>query len=341
MGRIDQPNICQKGGRTYFRRKEAGKDYYIRLPSVDDPRFAEAYQKAKGETEPREAPRAGTMGALVAEYRASAEFRNIPSDKTRSNYERYMGMLERDHGNKMVKDLSPRDVELERDKMGDTPGKANNWTARLTMLMKFGIRRGYRQTNPVDGLKPLKLGEHEPWPREVIAAALAQATSMTRLAIVTGLCSGARIGDAIRLQHGWHDGEMMEFRSSKKKIDVAVPMHPLWIEEIARIPRKATTLLYDRQGKPFKNTSALQERIRDLMKRIGHPGFTFHGLRKNAACYLKELGLSDNEIGSILAMNTDTVRHYTKRSSAYMVAKGAMERIVKGDVIPLAGGRRK
>lgn len=341
MGRIDQPNVCQKGGRTYFRKKEAGKDYYIRLPNVDDPSFAEAYQRAKGEAEPREAPRAGTIRALVAQYRASAEFRNVPSDKTKRNYERYMAMLERDHGNKLVKDMSPQNVLDERDKMAATPGKANNWVARLNMLMKFSIMRGYRQTNPVAGIKPLTIGEHEPWPREAIAAALIEATPMTRLAIITGLCSGARIGDAIRLQHGWHDGEMMEFRSSKKKIDVAVPMHPLWIEEIARVPRKATTLLYDRQGKPFKNTSALQERIRDLMKRIGFPGYSFHGLRKNAACYLKELGLSDNEIGSILAMNTDTVRHYTKRSSAYMVAKGALERIVKGDVIPLAGGRRK
>lgn len=339
MGSVKLPNVSVKDGRTYYRKKEGGKDYYLRLPPIDSPLFAEAYQKAKGRAE-REIPHAGTMASLVAEYRSSAEFRNIPSPATRRNYERYLDIFVRDYGDKMVADLNPATVERERDKMGGKPGKANNWTARLNMLMQFAIRRGYRQTNPVTGIKPLPLGEHEPWPADVLALALAKATPMTRLAIITGLCSGARIGDAIKLRHDWHDGEMMEFRSSKKKIDVAVPMHPLWLDELAKHPKKAVTLLYDRQGKPFKDTKALQERIRDLMKSLGHPGFTFHGLRKNAACYLSELGLSDREIGSILAMDTDTVRHYTKRSRALMVARGAAERIKKGDVIPFAGGRR-
>jgi integrase len=340
MGSIDLPNVCQKKGRTYYRKKEAGKDFYVRLPDPDEPGFAEAYQRLKNAPE-RPKPKAGTMAALVAEYRASAEFKNIPSDNTRQNYGRYLDMLVADHGDKLAVDLSQRDIYRERDKMGETPGKANNWVARLNTLMKFAILRGYRQTNPAAEIKPLPIGEHEPWPKEVLEVALANATPMTRLAIVTGLCTGARIGDAIKLRHDWHDGEMLEFRSSKKQIDVAVPMHPLLIAELAKHERKAVTLLYDRSGKPFKSTSALQERIRDLMKSVGRPGYSFHGLRKNAACYLAELGLSDREIGSILAMTPDTVRHYTKRSRALMVAKGAAERIKKGDVISFAGGRGK
>jgi hypothetical protein len=41
---------------------------------------------------------------------------------------------------------------------------------------------------------------------------------------------------------------MMEFVAEKNKADVAVPVHPLWIEEIAKVPRKAVTILYDRSG---------------------------------------------------------------------------------------------
>lgn len=341
MGSVELPNVCVKrNGRTYYRRKEAGKDYYLRLPAIDDPRFAGAYQRAKG-VEPRVAPRKGTMAALVAEYRASAEFKNIPSPNTRQNYNRYLDIFVEHHGIRPVADMSRADVLRERDKFADKPGKANNWTARLNTLMKFGIQRGYRTTNPAEDIPPLPIGEREPWPADVLKVALIEATPMTRLAIITGLCSGARIGDAVRLEHSWHDGAMMQFLSSKKKIDVAVPMHPLWLAEIAKHPRRAMTILYDRTGNPFRSTSALQERIRDLMKRIGHPGYSFHGLRKNAACYLSELGLSDREIGSILAMDPETVRHYTKRSRALMVARGAAERIVRGDVIPIAGGRAK
>ncbi|MES2902852.1 MAG: hypothetical protein V4696_01580 [Pseudomonadota bacterium] len=341
MGRIDLKNVHQKkDGRVYYRKKEAGRDYYVRLPAIDDPNFAEAYQRVS-KTQEREPVKRGTMAALVAEYRGSAEFRNIPSANTRQNYSRYLDIFVQDHGNKPVEAMSARDVLRERDKFGDKPGKANNWSARLNTLMKFGIRRGYRTTNPAADIKPLPIGEHEPWPREVLTAALANATPMTRLAIVTGLCSGARIGDAIKMQHSWHDGHVMQYRAGKNQTEVAVPMHPLWIAELAKHERKAVTLLYDRSGKPFKSTTALQERIRDLMKSIDSFGYSFHGLRKNAACYLAELGLSDTEIGSVVAMSPQTVRHYTKRSRALMIAIGAAERIKMGDVIPIAGGQKK
>lgn len=339
MGRIEQPNVCQKGGRTYYRKKEGGKDYYLRLPDVDDPRFAEALQRARGGPKRGDA-RPGTMAALVAEYKQSAEFLSIRSEATRRNYLRYLDIFATDHGSQLVAKMSVQDVYRERDKFADKPGKANNWTARLNTLMKFAVRREYRQTNPAQDVKPLPLGEREPWPADVLELALAKAQTTTRLAIVTGLCSGARIGDAIKMRHNWHDGHIMQFRTGKNKADVAVPMHPLWITELAAHPKKSVTILYDRSGKPFKDTKALQERIRDLMKAIGHPGYSFHGLRKNAACYLKELGLSDLEIGTIVGMTPQTVRKYTKRASALMVARGVAERIVKGDVVPISGGRR-
>ena len=65
--------------------------------------------------------------------------------------------------------------------------------------------------------------------------------------------------------------------------------------------------------------------------------YTFHGLRKNAACYLAEMGLNDGQIGAICAMTPDTVRKYTKRSSAYMIAQGAAENVKRGDVLSIKG----
>lgn len=338
MGRIELPNVCQKGGRVYYRYKVGQKDYYHRLPPLDSPNFATAYERMQGKVE-RETPQAGTISALVAEYRASAEFKSIRSPITRANYNRYLDMLVEDHGKKLARDMARQDVKRERDRMAETPGKANNWVARLHTLMEFAVDRGYRQTNPAHKIKALPIGEHEPWPADVLHKALERATPITRLAIVLGLCTGARIGDAIKLRHKWHDGRVLQFKTGKNRTDVAVPLHPLLLGEIALHPRKAETILYDRTGRAFKSTGALQERIRDLMKRIGAPGYTFHGLRKNAACYLHELGLSDTEIGTILAMTPQTVRHYTKRSRALMVAKNVAERIVKGDVMQKSGGR--
>ena len=353
MGRLEVKGVCQKGGRLYDRRKVGGKDTYIRLPALDDPNFAAAYASASRPDTVRAKPAKGTFAALVADYRGSSEFLRL-SDKTKKNRLRYLDMIVEKHGHRTVAGCRPSDVRKMRDTYADMSGKANNWLATFKTLMAFAALNDWRKDNPAREVPMLENGEHEPWPASVIEQALAKASPTMRLAIITGLCSGARISDVIRMQHGWHDGQIMEFTTAKRVgrkrvgVDVAVPMHPLWLEEIARLPRKSVTLLYDRSGKPFSSTKILQERIRRLMEDIGSPtyitngkerGYSFHGLRKNAACYLSEQNLNDSDIGAICGMTPDTVRHYTKRKRALMIARGAADRVTGGDVLPIKGGR--
>jgi hypothetical protein len=339
VGRLDLKGVCQKAGRTYLRRKIGGRDTYLRLPDPTEPNFAAAYAEARQDRQ-RERPSRGTIAALVADYRASSEFRSIPSPRTRENYSRYLDMLAIEHGHRSVRGVRPYHVRKMRDAMQDTPGKANNWLNVLKTLLAYAALNDWRPDNPAAPVRALPIGEWEPWPADVLARTLEAASPMMRLILITGLCSGARVGDAIRMQHHWHDGAIMEFTASKNGADVAVPMHPLWLAEIAAVPRRAVTLLYDRQGRPFRSPRAIEERIRDLLDRIGETRqFVFHGLRKNACCYLAELGLNDSEIGAIVGMTTPTVRHYTKRSRALMVAQIVAERVTRGDVLPLKGGR--
>jgi integrase len=179
---------------------------------------------------------------------------------------------------------------------------------------------------------------------------------MTCLAIVTGLCSGQRVSDCVRMQYGCITAGIMEFTQVKKRKggvtkDVAVPMHPFWLEQLAKLPRRSVTLLYERSGAPFKTTAAIQERFRKLMSEpavqeviadliaremiVENATFTFHGLRKNACCYVVEYGINDSEIGEILGMSPDMVRHYSKRERALMVARGAAGRMTGGKITPI------
>lgn len=339
MGGLQMKNVQAKRGRLYYRRKVAGRDEYLRLPPIDHPDFARAYMEAARTVE-RIAPGRGSLAALVAAYRASADYRTIRSPRTRTNYSRYLDMIVTDHGHRSVAGMRPVHVRQIRDKMLDKPGKANNWLNVFKTLMGFAAQNDWRGDNPAREIKTLPIGEWEPWPADVLNRALDAAPPMTRLILITGLCSGARIGDAIRMQHNWHDGAIMEFTASKNKADVAVPMHPLWLAELGKLERKSVTLLYDRQGKPFGSPRAIEERVRDLLEKIGETRqFVFHGLRKNACCYLAELGLNDSQIGSIVGMTADTVRHYTKRSRSLMVARDVARRVTRGDVLPLKAGR--
>lgn len=356
MGRLQLKNVCIKKGRPYFRRQVAGRDTYIPLPDIDSPEFADTYARLMAPSALPEAPVPGSFAALVALFRASPEYKGT-NDTTRTNRARYLDMIVEGHGKRSVRGVRPVHVYKMRDDLADTPGKANNYVATMRLLMQFAMRLDWRSDNPALKIPALEIGEHEPWPGVLIEAALRVATPMTRLAIVTGLCSGQRISDCILMGHNWHDGEIMQLSQKKTKVFAAIPMHPLWLEEIARHKRRATTILYDRFGRPFQSTGTLQSRVRDLMKddevkavirslvetKAIEPGqtFSFHGLRKNACCYLLEMGMSDTTVGSILGMSPEMVRHYGKRAKALMIARGAANQIMSSKIIPIKAGNSR
>jgi integrase len=220
-----------------------------------------------------------------------------------------------------------------RDEMADTPGKANNFLNVVKLMLTFAEERDWIASSPATRISPLPLGEREPWPADVLAHVMKEASPMLRLAIVSGLCSGQRISDCIKIQHGWLKNGILELSQIKTAVDIAGPVHPWWRAEIDALPKKAITVLYDRTGKPFGTEGAIQTRLRELMHKLGYVDdeqqllYTFHGLRKNAACYLVETGLSDDQVGRMLGMTADTVRHYTKRASAYRIAVDVTEKV--------------
>lgn len=368
------PGVCQKMGITYrrFRYYEDGKrkDLYVRLPDPTDSRFADELARINGEHEKpaeRAGPLPGSFGALAKDFRNALmngwtkkkkkKGHKPLSKNTMDNYLRYVRMIEEGtltFTNRKTKTTTPvRDMGVDgmrpthvyqlRDEMAATPGKANNFLNVLKLMFVYANQQDWCAGNPAAEVAPLPIGEHEPWPRDVLAQALDAASPMLRLAIVTGLCSGQRVSDVIRIQHGWLKTGIMELSQVKTDVDVAVPVHPWWREEIAKVERRAVTLLYDRAGKPFKSEDRIQQRMRVLMRELGHVDdndqllYTFHGLRKNACCYLLETGMSDTDVGAILGMTPETVRHYGKRARAYMIAVGATDKMIR--VAPIKMGR--
>ena len=177
---------------------------------------------------------------------------------------------------------------------------------------------------------------------------------MARLSIVTYFCSGQR-GGVIKMQHGWHDRGIMPLRQGRTGKFTAVPMHPRWLAEIDAISRRAVTILYDRFGKPFVEAEKIRNRINHTLAQAAvvaahakaialgeidegvalHP----HGLRKNVACHLVELGLGREGAGSISGMTPEMVVHYTKRKQVFLIAQRLAERLVGATVIGLSGPR--
>jgi len=347
MGRCVIPGVCQKGGATYrrFKVKSADgmwRDHYVKLPDPADPGFAEALARVNGQAPERRRPAEGTIAALIAEKRAVLA-RTEMAAATRAAWNYYLQLIGDQHGHRLVGELERHHCYRIRDAMADVPGKANNYMAKFKALLEFGAERGWLKVNPAAGIPLLETGEHDPWPTDVLNRALALASPMLRLAIVTGLCSGQRISDCILMQHGWHDRRMMNVRSKKTATGAFIPMHPLWLAEIDAVPKSAVTILYDRSGKPFADTDRLQAQVRRLMRDLGEvnerglPLYTFHGLSKNAICYLTELGLDEGTIAAIVGKTPETVRHYAKEARRWMLAQRAAEAVIAGKIDGLVG----
>ncbi len=372
MGRFELKGVVDKDGRLYYRRRirvdGKRKTLLLRLPAADHPDFARAYQDAVAVRATPERPALGTFAALVAEFRAAMPAmrskRGKPlSPATIANYRLYADRIEAEHGKRLVRQMRPAHVYRIRDRMADRPGTANNYLAILRKMLAFACERDWIDRNPAAGVPALPLGEHEPWPARVLEAAMSAATPMTRLAIAVGLCTGQRIGDCIAIQHGHRRGGIIEVAAQGKTgVAAAIPEHPLLTAELARVERRAVTLLYDRFGRPFSDPEPIQSRLRTLMDEPAvraaineavaagecevDVAFTFHGLRKNACCYLLELGLSDAAVGAMLGMSAGMVRHYGKKKRALMVALDAVGLVTGGTIIrsgappvPISGHR--
>lgn len=342
-GVIERP----KGSGNFYRRfkeKRSGKwtDIYVRLPHINDPGFSEALARANAKAPERPKPASGCIAALIAEKRIVLASSSM-ADATRTAWRYYLKLIEAEHGPKPVALLRKAHVFRIRDGMAATPGKANNYIAKLRGLLEFAVERDWIGVNPAAGVPNLETGEHQPWPAHVLEASLAAASPMLRLAIISGLCSGQRVSDVIRMQHGWVRKEggaaMMDVTSLKTKTLAYIPMHPVWAAAIRQMPRKAVTILYDRAGKPFSDTDRIQDRLRRLMHDLGYVDaqgqllYTFHGLGKNACCYLAEMGLSDSEGAIIVGKTPETFRHYAKNARGLMIAKGAAERVTTGPIL--------
>ncbi len=350
MGRFAVPNVETIGPYAYFRRRwrdEQGRQHTQRIPlgRTDAPEFAERLAAAQRPAPEKAGPAAGSIGALIAAFRPVLARREL-ADATRRNYALYLDRIEADHGHRSVKGLRPAHLYAIRDGLADTPGVARNYLSVFRLLLAFACERDWRADNPAAQIPALPIGEHEPWPADLLQRAIEAASKMLRLAIVTQLCGGQRIGDGIRIQHAWIKpapgirGQpglgICELTQEKTGAQVAFPVHPLWQAEIDRVERKALTLLYDRSGNPFTSVEPLQAQLRRLLADIGAEGhYSFHGLRKNACCYLLELGLSDATVGSLLGMSAQTVRHYGKRTRALMLAREAAHTITAAQVLPL------
>jgi integrase len=95
---------------------------------------------------------------------------------------------------------------------------------------------------------------------------------------------------------------------------------------LASMPRRGEFILLGERGNPY-DPASLSRLVRLHLQRLGIKGYSFHGLRKNAAQALAEAGCSIDEIMAVTGHRSAKMAlHYTKRAAKKQMAKNAIKR---------------
>lgn len=272
---------------------------------------------------PDAAPKAGTLGSLVAKYRAHAAFGDL-SPQTRSDYQKVFDYLKDIDGTSLERFTKPFVVKV-RDKAAERKGRrfGNYVKAVLSLLFAWGSERGHIAANTAHGIKDLrkKKGEpdaNRPWSdaeREaVLAAAPPHILTPVALMMFTGL--GPKDALSLKRDH-YRDGEIATSRSKTgEPVFWPVPV-PLAMILAAAPNHAAETLCANSDGKPWTLSGfrASWRPIRLRLEAAGkvQPGLTLYGLRHTLAVIIREVGHDERAIADALGQRTiEMARHYAK-----------------------------
>ena len=251
----------------------------------------------------RTRPAHGTMMALIAEFKAAAEFKS-KSESSKKNYLRYLRLIESEIGDMPIKALADPAVrgvfKAWRDGMSDKPRTADYAWVTLARVLSIAKDRGRITVNPCErGGRIYKANRTERiWGETEVAKVIAVASSEMKLALMLALWTGQSQGDLLRLR--WSDYDGQRFRLTRGKTGQAIVVRagePLR-ELLSGTKPSGPRILTNTRGTPW-TSDGFRASWRKLCKRAGVVGLSFHDLRGSAVTRLALAGCTPPEIASV------------------------------------------
>ena len=327
-------------GKPRYRFRRKGFTDYLFKSAPGSEAFRQEYEACKqGESAPpieagagRVKP--GSFDDLLSRYYRSADFLD-PSERTRVVYrgtlERWRGRTRKGlrYGDALVRDLRARHVEAMMAEVLPHRTAANMLRKRLSALMRFAVRIGLAETNPVSATRPFKVegsGFHT-WTEDEIAAFETRHAVGTkaRLALDLMLWTGQRGGDVRTMGPGHVRQKRLHVTQEKTGVTVSLPILPALAASILATPSGALVFLASEHGRPFSR-KGFGNKVRQWCDEAGLPQCSAHGLRKAAARRFAEAGCSNQQIKSWTGHTTDSeVSRYTAAASQEVLSDAAGE----------------
>ncbi|RUM42980.1 MAG: hypothetical protein DSY80_06350 [Desulfocapsa sp.] len=318
--------VRAKGRDYFYYHPHRGTDQEkkaIRLPGTPhDQDFWDAYHKASDTREQQD----GLFSSLIRDYQKSPEFK-AKAPKTAKEYSRYFEIIRHHWGHLPVVDLRPRNVLELRDLYAETPAKSNYLIRSLSLLISWGIPRGYETVNPCSDIPKFKVGTHVPWPAEAIKYFSRHARKEMWEAAALALYSGQRQGDVLKMQ--WKDikDDLISVKQDKTKKLLVIPVHSELREVLDKVDRNSDYILTNSRKTPWSSgfkASWTKQMAQPEMTRLKEAGLVFHGLRKSAVVILLEAGCTDAQVGAVTGQTRQMVEYYSVMVNQGKLAREAM-----------------
>lgn len=302
---------------SYFNtgQKQGGKPIYARMPEFTEAGFWDSYAALKAGRTRRAAP-TYNVASLAREYQASATFARLAENTQRS----YAVQIERiiaTWGDYPANDLMPADIRLVLESGQLGAATCNIVRAVLGVIYRWGRRNDRTTLDPVKDIDRQEVGEHDPWPEDILEAALASDDDQVRLAVHLLYFTGQRIGDVMAMRWGNIRGDHIFVKQMKTGKIVEPPLIAELQVELNRTPRKGLTIITDlKEGQ-------IRRKLQAFTRKLGVETVP-HGLRKNAVNALLEAGCTIAEVSAITGQTHQVVEHYAAKVNRRKLGKAAI-----------------
>ena len=283
----------------------------------------------------REKAAPGTLGMLLASYRASPAFTDLAAS-TRRGYRDMMDIIQPIHEMPLSELTSPFIAGL-RDKLAAQRGRrtANFVMAVVSVACGHGMEQGLIAQNPVKGVKRVRRQRgqpkaNRPWTREECRAALEYLPGQLVLPVALSMFTGLRQGDVLTLKKNAVRDGLIWRETGKTGQEVSLPVHPDLRKILAAAPvHDAINLAATSNGTPwtsdgFRASFNKAMKKLELDNKIG-PGLTFHGLRHTVGTLLIESGVELDIVRRWLGQKTLAMAiHYSEGADTSQQMSGAV-----------------
>ncbi len=319
--RLEHVKFVRKGAAwyAYFNtgQKRDGKPIYAPMPKWGTTGFFDSYASLKaGRT--RRAATAYTVANLADDYQRSTEYAQKAAN-TRKLYDIQLLKIVDLLGAFPANDVTPVDVMDMLDSQQWNAGTHNMVLATLGVIYRWGRRRRQLTTDPVRDVARLKGGSHEPWPEDVLSAALRADDATVRLAVHLLYFTGQRIGDVCKMRWGDIRGGYIHVRQTKTGKLVEPPLIADLQAELDKTSKTGVFILAETEGR-------LRRKLKAFTASLGAETVP-HGLRKNAVIVLLEAGCTIAEVASITGQTHQVVEHYAARVNTRKLGKAAIVKL--------------